>query len=139
MKLKRKPLVSFREAAAVMAVVLVSIALAGGTLAVLVSENYATLMIEVHLTVFGWQAPVLPLGVVLLLSCLLGALLLYSVSVLSALRDRRTLAKLRRRVVEFEQAWEALTTQRYAQSPMVPRLEIQANQPSKPFPPSASG
>ena len=108
MHVKRKPLVA-SEGAAVMAVVLVIVALAGGLLAVLAIENFTTLMLEVPLTVFGWHAPILPLGVVLPLSCLLGALLLYCVGVLSALRDRRALAQLRRRVAELEQAQGALT------------------------------
>jgi uncharacterized integral membrane protein len=71
MPLKRKPLVTF-EGVAVIAVVLVIV-----VLAVLALENFAPLMIEVPLTVFGWHAPALPLGVVVLLSCLLGALLLW--------------------------------------------------------------
>src|SRR5260370_30029534 len=108
MQAKRTPLVT-SEGAAVMAVVLVIVALAGGLLAVLAIENFTTLMLEVPLTVFGWHAPILPLGVVLPLSCLLGALLLYCVGVLSALRDRRALAQLRRRGAEIEQAQGAVT------------------------------
>src|SRR5713101_5880651 len=137
MQVKRKSLVT-SEGAAVMAAVLgrLIVALAGGLLAVLAIENFTTLMIEVPLTAFGWHAPILPLGVVLLLSCLLGALLLYSVSVLSALRDRRALAKLRRRVAELEQAQGALTPQRSAPSLTAPLLAIQAKQP--PTLPSAS-
>ncbi len=137
MQVKRKSLVT-SEGAAVMAAVLgrLIVALAGGLLAVLAIENFTTLMIEVPLTVFGWHAPILPLGVVVLLSCLLGALLLYSVSVLSALRDRRALAKLRRRVAELEQAQGALTPQRSAPSLTAPLLAIQAKQP--PTLPSAS-
>jgi len=76
----------------------------GGLLVVLVVENSAMLMIEVPLTMFGWHAPQVPLGLILLLSGLLGALLLYMVSVFSAWRDRRALAQLRRRVMELEQA-----------------------------------
>src|SRR5579859_2791670 len=81
----------------VLVVVLIFFVLAGGLLAVLAYENVATLAVEVHLRVFGWHAPALPLGVIMLLACLLGALLLYVVTVVSALRDRRQLAKLRRR------------------------------------------
>ena len=121
-----------------MAAILMILALVGGPLVVLAMENFSTLMIEVHLTVFGWHAPVLPLGVLLLLSCLLGALLLYMVAVLSALRDRRVLAKLRRRVAELEQAQVALTPQRSAPSLMDLLPAIQTNQPPKPSPPFAS-
>ena len=85
-------------------VVLVIFLLVGGALAALAFENFATLTIEVHVKVFGWHAPALPLGVLLLLAFLLGALLLYIVTVLSALKDRRQLARLRRRVEELEQA-----------------------------------
>ena len=92
------------EGALVIAVALLMITLVGGPLVVLVVENSAMLMIEVPLTLFGWQAPQLPLGLILLLSSLLGALLLYLVSVFSAWQDRRALAQLRRRVMELEQA-----------------------------------
>ena len=131
MQLKRQPLVPLKGAAAVIGVMLVCVA----PLAVLASENYATLAIEVHLTVFAWNAPVLPLGVVVLFSCLLGALLLYSVSVLSALRDRRALKKLRRRVVELEQAGAGSVG-----SAVLCSLAAgtSVNQPSNPAPPSAS-
>ncbi len=91
------------EEESVLVVVLIIFVLAGGALAVLAYENVATMAIEVHLRVFGWHAPALPLGVVLLLACLFGAALLYIVTVLSAWRDRRQLAKLRRRVAELEQ------------------------------------
>jgi uncharacterized integral membrane protein len=85
-------------------VILIIFILAGGVLAVLAFENFATLTIEVHVKIFGWHAPALPLGLLLLLVFLTGALLLYIVTVLSAWKDRRQLARLRRRVEELEQA-----------------------------------
>ncbi|HEY6539812.1 MAG TPA: lipopolysaccharide assembly protein LapA domain-containing protein [Ktedonobacteraceae bacterium] len=85
-------------------VILVIFVLAGGALVVLAFENATTLTIEVHVKVFGWHTPALPLGVLLLLAFLSGALLLYIVTVLSAWKDRRQLARLRRRVAELEQA-----------------------------------
>jgi len=91
----------------VLVVILVLFVLVGGALAVLAYENFAALTTEVHLTLFGWHAPALPLGAWLLLACLLGALPLYIVTVLSALRDRRQMAKLRRRVAELEQLLNA--------------------------------
>lgn len=115
-------------------VVIIIFILAGGALAVLAYENFATLTIEVHLKLFGWHAPVLPLGVLLLLTCLLGALLLYIVTVLSALRDRRQLAKLRQRVTELEEA-QAQATQapaQYALPLIVPMPGIQTQLPRKP-------
>ncbi len=117
------------EEEAVLVVVLIIFALAGGLLAVLAYENFATLAIEVHLSVFGWHAPALPLGAILLLACLLGAALLYVVTVLSAWRDRRQLAKLRRRVAELEQAQANMYPQRRSPPVMIPMPGIQAKQP----------
>jgi uncharacterized integral membrane protein len=113
----------------VLVVVLVLFILVGGALAVLAYENFATLTIEVHLTLFGWHAPALPLGVLLLLACLLGALPLYIVTVLSALRDRRQLAKLRRRVAELEQLQANMYPQHYSPSVIIPMPGIQVNKP----------
>jgi uncharacterized integral membrane protein len=103
MHMKQKPFLTL-EGALVIAVAVLMVALVGGPMAVLALENGTTFMIEVSLNVFGWQAPPLPLGVILLLACMLGALMLYLVAVFSAWRDRRALAQLRRRVVELEQA-----------------------------------
>ena len=69
-------------------VILIIFALAAGVLVVLAYENFTTLTIEVHVKVVGWHAPALPLGVVVLFAYLLGAVLLYIVTVLSAWRDR---------------------------------------------------
>lgn len=110
-------------------IVLIIFVLVGGVLAVLAYENFATLAIEVHLRVFGWHAPAVPLGVVMLLACLLGALMLYVVTVVSAWRDRRQLAKLRRRVAELEQCQANMYPQRYSPSVMIPMPGIQAKQP----------
>jgi uncharacterized integral membrane protein len=137
MQVKQKRLVTW-EGAVVIAVVLVMVTLVGGPLVVLAVENIATLMIEVPLTVFGWHTPLLPLGVVLLLSCLLGALLLYLVAVVSAWRDRRVLAQLRKRVVELEQAQGAPPAQRSSPLQTGPLPAMQANPSPKPFVPSAS-
>lgn len=115
------------EEEAVLVVVLIIFVLAGGALAVLAYENFATLAIEVHLRVFGWRAPALPLGVVLLFACLLGALLLYIVTVLSAWRDRRQLARLRQRVAELEGAQVNMYPQQYSPSAMIPMPGIQEN------------
>jgi len=107
----------------VLVVVLVLFILVGGALAVLAYENFATLTIEVHLTLFG---------VLLLLACLLGALPLYIVTVLSALRDRRQLAKLRRRVAELEQLQANMYPQQYSLPMIVPMPGIHTNKPRKP-------
>ena len=108
------------EEEALIFVVLVVFALVAGTLAVLAYENAAIVMLEVHLRLFGWHAPALPLGALLLAACLLGALLLYVVTVLSALRDRRALARLRRRVAELERAQGHLAPQQHSLPIAVP-------------------
>src|SRR5947209_7100739 len=99
---------------------LVLFILAGGLITVLAIENIATLMIGVHLTFFSWHAPTLPLGIVLLLSCVLGALLLYIVTVLSAWRERRELRRLRKRVAELEQAQAHISLQQASPPVIVP-------------------
>jgi len=119
------------EEEAVLVVVLIIFVLLGGALAVLAYENFTTLRVEIHLTLFGWHAPALPLGVLLLLSCLLGALLLYIVTVLSAWRDRRQLARLRRRIAELEQGQIGQTAPHYALPMIVPMPGIQAHQSRK--------
>ena len=113
-------------------VVIVIFVLVGGALAVLAYENFAILTIEVHLRVFGWHAPALPLGMLVLFACLLGALLLYIVTVFSALRDHRQLAKLRQRVTELEQAQNGQAPAQYTLPLIVPMPGIQAHQPRKP-------
>ena len=76
--------------------------LAGGVITALAYENIATLSVDVHLVFFRWHFPALPLGVLLLISFVLGALLLYVVTLVSALRERRELRRLRKRVNELE-------------------------------------
>ena len=80
--------------------VLIVFILVGSTVAVLTLENIPT---EVQLSLFIWHIPHLPLGVLLVVAFLLGALLLYVVSTLSALQERREVRKLRARVAELEQ------------------------------------
>ena len=84
---------------------LILFALVGSGLVVLTIENLST---QVQLAVFMWQTPSLPLGFVILLAFILGALLLYIVSTLSALRDRSEKKRLRMRVGELEQQVAAM-------------------------------
>ena len=67
---------------------------------VLTIQNLGT---TVPLSVFIWQTPSLSLGLLLLFSFILGALLLYLVALVSAWRDTRDLRKLRLRIAELEQ------------------------------------
>ena len=81
-------------------VILFLFALVGSVLVVLMIENLTT---TVQFMVFAWQSPPIGLGLLVLLAFILGALLLYVVSALSALRDRSEKRHLRRRVEELEQ------------------------------------
>ncbi len=75
----------------------------GGVLTVITIEN---LMTPVHLMLFTWQTPAFPLGLVILIFFVLGALLLYLVSVSSARSDKRELQVLRKRINQLEQQVE---------------------------------
>ncbi len=100
--------------------VLLIFALAGSALVVLTIENITT---QVQFAVFAWQSPNLPLGLVVLIAFILGALLLYIVSALSALRDRGEKRRLRKRVSELEQQLAAITPPQpvvQTQVPVVP-------------------
>ena len=80
--------------------ILLVFVLIGGGLTVITIENLLT---PVHLALFMWQTPTLPLGLLLLVFFLVGALLLYLVSFLSALSDKREMTSLRKRVTQLEQ------------------------------------
>ena len=84
-------------------IVLLMLVLVGGTLAILVVENFSALATAAQLSFFIWQTPPLPLGLWLLISCLFGALMMYLIAATTALRERRELRELRKRVAEFEQ------------------------------------
>ena len=106
--------------------VLVICLLAGSALAIVALQNSLPSN-EVQLTLFIWQTPQIPLGLLVVIAFLLGAILLYIISALSALQDRREVRRLRRRVTELEQA--AMRTpsgplQRNATAPTVPLPEV---------------
>jgi len=88
----------------VLYLVLIIFALAGGAMVVVAFQNFSTLSMDVHLALFVWHPPALSLGVLLLLSFLQGALLLYVVTFISAVRERRELRRLQKRVEELEAA-----------------------------------
>lgn len=81
-------------------IILLIFVLVGGSLTLLMLQNAA----PAHFSVFGWQAPEMPLGVLLLAAFLLGALLLYIVAIASAWQDRHQMKRLRTRIAELEQA-----------------------------------
>jgi len=99
--------------------ILILFILAGVVFAVITVEN---LMPLVHLVLFGWQTPELPVGLVVLSAFLLGALLLYVVSFLSAWRDKSELKKLHKRISELEQQQAMQQRVPAAQSPMAPPM-----------------
>ncbi len=75
--------------------------LVGSALTIVALQNMST---EVQFMLFTWSTPRIPLGILVLVAFLLGALVLYIVSLLSAVQDRREVRRLRRRVTELERA-----------------------------------
>ncbi|GCE27764.1 hypothetical protein KDA_32480 [Dictyobacter alpinus] len=71
-----------------------------GGLAVLTVLNFST---QVHVDLFFWQSPDLPIGMWILIAFFLGALMLYLVSVVSAWSDKRLIKKLQQRIATLEQ------------------------------------
>ena len=68
-------------------------------LAVLAFENFLK---DVSLSLIFWNTPPLPVGLMLLLSFLLGAAVLFLIAAAAAMDDRRELKRLRWRVKELE-------------------------------------
>lgn len=96
--------------------VLIVFLIVGGALTVITVQNFAAQ--HAHVALFIWQTPELPVGLLVLLSFLLGALVLYLVSALSALRDRSELRRMQRRVAELEQQLASVTTQQAVVQPV---------------------
>jgi uncharacterized integral membrane protein len=79
--------------------------LVGGIFAVITVENLTT---PVHLILFGWQTPEIPVGLLVIAAFLLGALLLFLVAFLSAWSDKRELKKLHLRIRDLEQQQQSM-------------------------------
>lgn len=79
---------------------LILLILVGSAATVITIQNYAT---PVHIMMFTWQTPDMPVGILLLCAFLAGALLLYLVAAVGAWRERREVVRLRRRVIDLEQ------------------------------------
>ena len=79
--------------------ILVVFLLIGGLVTFVAALNLTQ---SVHLNLFLWQTPDWPFGLCLLASFLCGAIVLYLVSALSALRDRRSIKALQKRVHALE-------------------------------------
>ncbi len=71
-----------------------------GALAVIVMQN---LSMTLHITLFSWQSPDLPVSLWIIGAFFVGALLLYLVSLASAWHDLKEMKKLKKRVAELEQ------------------------------------
>lgn len=69
--------------------------LVGSAVVMLTLQNLST---EVPFILFIWPIPQLRLGLLLVAAFLLGAVVIYIVSALSALRDRREIKRLRKRL-----------------------------------------
>src|SRR5437868_12507170 len=84
-----------------MVLLLVVLALLASAVTVLAIQNVSAFSTTLHLSLFAWSMPPLPVGLLLLIACLLGALLLYALAVVSAVRDRRELQMLRKHLAEL--------------------------------------
>src|SRR5437588_7444896 len=82
-------------------IILVLFVLVTGIMAVLMLQNFSN---EVQLSLLFWQLPHLPSGLLLFLSFLVGAGLLYIVSWVSARREARELKRLQKQVEELQRA-----------------------------------
>jgi uncharacterized integral membrane protein len=71
-----------------------------GGLVVLTVQNLST---PVHLVFYTWHTPVVPMVLWIVGAFLLGTVLLYLISVASALEDHRELRELRKRVSKLEE------------------------------------
>ncbi len=96
--------------------------LVGGIFAVITVENLTT---PVHMILFGWQTPEVPVGLLVLAAFLLGALVLFLVAFLSAWSDKRELKGLHGRIHELEQ--QQLMQQRAATMPPMAPLRTNSS------------
>lgn len=113
--------------------------LVGGGLAVIVMQNLA---VTLHITLFSWQSPDLPVGLWIVGAFFLGALLLYLVSLVSAWHDLKLVKKLKKRVAELEQQAQQSTPPMPAAPPINGPTSSQPTGPMMQMPgvmPSGSG
>ena len=117
-------------------IVIILFLLFSGVLAVVAFENFTT---QVQISLFAWQSPYLPLGLLLLLVFVLGAVLLYLVSAASAWQDWHELRRLRQRIGELEIAMNqqpvVSTPQGVPEAQVQGTPEVQGTQPIQPMQP----
>jgi uncharacterized integral membrane protein len=80
--------------------VLALLLLVCGSLVVLTTQNLAT---SVQFVFYSWHTPAIPVALWIVGAFLLGALLLYLISVVSAVDDWHELNALRKRIAELEE------------------------------------
>jgi uncharacterized integral membrane protein len=118
--------------------ILVLFVIVGSVLTILTVQNLTT---SVQLTLFSLKTPGIPSGLLIFLSFLLGALLLYLVALFSARHDQRRLRKLRQRVRELEQEkMQARSSQPLPNQPPpmnMPSGNLQPPQPPMNMPPGS--
>jgi uncharacterized integral membrane protein len=68
---------------------------------------YVNLLDEVPLSLLFWQLPAISVGLACLLAFLLGALMLYFISLAASRREAGELKRLRKRVAELEELGKA--------------------------------
>ena len=106
-------------------IVIILFLIFSGVLAVVAFENITT---QVQIAIFAWQSPNLPLGLLLLIVFVLGAVLLYLVSAAAAWQDWREMGRLRRRNEELESVINqhiVAQTPQGAQGVGVPDVQVQ--------------
>lgn len=107
-------------------VAIVLFALVTTGLAVLAFGNFLT---DVSLSLVIWHTPPLPIGWLLLLSYLLGAVMLFLIAAATAWRDTRELKRLRAKVEEMERAMPVSTAVPPGVSTAVPMPGMQGSKP----------
>jgi len=103
--------------------ILIVVLLFGGLMAYIAVQNLTQ---PVQLDLFIWHIRNFPLGVWLVAAFLSGAVMLYLVSMLSALKDRHTMKVLRRRVLALEEQSKAMTQTSSAAAGQVPEGGLSA-------------
>jgi len=94
--------------------------LVGGAITLIVIDNSALLLMSVQFSIVGKHLPMVPLGLLLLLSCLFGAALVYIVTLIAAWQERRELRQLRQKLAELEQISNPPIPQQYSPRVYVP-------------------
>ncbi len=106
---------------------LVFFLLIGGVLTLITLQN---LNVLTHLNLYFWKTPEFPVGILLIGAILLGAALIYLIAFLTALRERRELQRLRRRVVDLEAQLQQNAVMMNTSAPLIWQPPIQQMSPS---------